>query len=130
MKNLSLTALLSFFTLATASANVDCIGVFYDKTITLAGPVTFNLTRETKLSESTQFFRTKYNSFTYTASVNLEKKSISAIISGLGNAQGGSDDVSGRGGFGEEGLFEINGSKAGNIMFPSSYVAIQCELKN
>jgi len=109
-----------------ASANVNCTGLYYDQSTTL-NPVTFELTRETKLEENTQFFRSIYKNLTYTASINQELNSVSAGISAPNNEQGGSDAVTSKAGINNEGVFEVSGMKAGNIMFPSAYVAIRCE---
>lgn len=129
MKTLTVTALLCLLNLASALAGVKCIGVYYNQAEKMPQPTQFELTRETKIEENVQFFRTKYKDFLYTVSINQEENDISSRISSADNEHGGSDDVSGRGGFGKSGIFESAGAKAGNIMFPSAYVAVHCELE-
>jgi hypothetical protein len=129
MKTVTVTALLCLLSTVSASASVNCSGLYYDQNITPMNPITFELTRETNAADEVQFFRTSYKNILYTVSINLDSNNISARISGLSNEQGGSDEVSSNAGFGKSGIFEIIGAKAGNIMFPSAYVAIYCEIE-
>ena len=129
MKTLTVTALLCLLNLASASAGVKCVGVYYNQALKMAQPAEFELTRETKIEENVQFFRTKYKDFLYTVSINQESNNIAARISGAENGHGGSDEVTSDSGFGKSGVFSMGSGKAGNIMFPSAYVALQCNLE-
>jgi hypothetical protein len=129
MKTLTITALLCLLNLASASANVNCKGLFYEQDKTPSNPITFELTRETVAADTVQFFRTTFNDFLYTVSIDQDSNSISARISGLTNERGGSNEIFSSAGFGKSGIFEIGGAKAGSVMFPSAYVAIHCELE-